>query len=135
MIITVTLLVYLHLLRINIHLFQVNYDAFQDTADKPLDLNPETPDPFRYLTINSTYRTTEINGKNSMKSIDNLNCCFNKTKTINCVFCYTDFPMDCSDVFKRGQRTSGIYPIKPNQSEPFYVYCEISSGKRPILHI
>uniref|UniRef100_A0A8C1HLF8 Angiopoietin-related protein 3 n=1 Tax=Cyprinus carpio carpio TaxID=630221 RepID=A0A8C1HLF8_CYPCA len=78
---------------------KLNYDSFQDTAEKLLDLNPETPDPFRYLKINSTDGTAEIN----------------------------DFPKDCSDVFKRGQRTSGIYPIKPNQSEPFYVYCEISA--------
>jgi len=112
----------------------VNYDTFQDTAEKPLDLNPEMLDPFRYLSINSTNGTTEINGKKSMKSISDLNCCFIKTKTINGVLFCTDFPTDCSDVFRRGQRTSGIYPIKPNQSEPFYVYCEISSGKRPIMH-
>lgn len=41
-----------------------------------------------------------------------------------------DLPTDCSEVFNRGQRKSGVYPIKPNQSEPFDVYCEISSGKR-----
>ncbi|XP_051567714.1 angiopoietin-related protein 3-like [Myxocyprinus asiaticus] len=77
---------------------KLNYDTFQETAEKTLDLSPETPDPFGYLTINST------NG------------------TMN-----SDFPMDCSDVFKRGQRNSGVYSIKPNQSEPFNVYCEISS--------
>lgn len=112
----------------------MNYDSFQDTVEKPLDLNPETLDPFRYL-MNSTNETAEINGNNSTKSISNLNCCFNKSEIINCVFCCLDFPMDCSDVFKRGQRTNGIYPIKPNQSEPFYVYCEISTGKRPIMCI
>lgn len=77
---------------------KVNYDTFQDTIEKPMDLNPETPDPFLYLTTNSTNGTKDIN----------------------------DFPADCSEVFTRGQKTSGIYPIKPNQSEPFYVYCEIT---------
>lgn len=53
------------IVRINMHLFQVNYDN-QDTIEKPMDLNPETPDPFRYLTTNSTNGTTDINGKNIM---------------------------------------------------------------------
>ncbi len=66
-------------------LFQMNYDSFQDTVEKPLDLNPETLNPFRYLTMNSTNGTAEINGKNSTKSISNLNRCFNKSKIINCV--------------------------------------------------
>ncbi|TRY91947.1 hypothetical protein DNTS_035447 [Danionella cerebrum] len=76
---------------------KLNYDSFQETVDKPFDTNPETPNPFQYLPMNSTNRT-EIN----------------------------DFPIDCSEVFKQGQRSSGIYPVKPNQSEPFYVYCEIT---------
>ncbi|XP_051985979.1 angiopoietin-related protein 3-like [Xyrauchen texanus] len=79
---------------------KLNNDTFQETTEKTMDLSPEMPDHFGYLTINSTNGTTDS----------------------------SDFPMDCSDVFKRGQRNSGIYPIKPNQSEPFNVYCEISSG-------
>ncbi|KAG9343347.1 hypothetical protein JZ751_014328, partial [Albula glossodonta] len=43
------------------------------------------------------------------------------------MFCHTDLPSDCSEVFSRGERKSGIYPIKPNQSEPFYVYCQITA--------
>ncbi|CAB1323908.1 unnamed protein product [Coregonus sp. 'balchen'] len=41
----------------------------------------------------------------------------------------TDLPVDCSDLFNRGERNSGVYPIKPNQSEPFNVYCELTSGR------
>ncbi|KAJ8378476.1 hypothetical protein AAFF_G00239400 [Aldrovandia affinis] len=38
-----------------------------------------------------------------------------------------DLPTDCSEVFDRGERNSGVYPIKPNQSEPFYVYCHMTA--------
>uniref|UniRef100_A0A8C7KLQ2 Angiopoietin-like 3 n=1 Tax=Oncorhynchus kisutch TaxID=8019 RepID=A0A8C7KLQ2_ONCKI len=41
----------------------------------------------------------------------------------------TDLPVDCSDLYNRGERNSGVYPIKPNQSEPFNVYCELTSGE------
>ncbi|XP_015258835.1 PREDICTED: angiopoietin-related protein 3 [Cyprinodon variegatus] len=41
----------------------------------------------------------------------------------------TDLPVDCSALFTRGETKSGIYTIKPNQSEPFYVYCEMSSDQ------
>ncbi|XP_011613421.2 angiopoietin-related protein 3 [Takifugu rubripes] len=34
---------------------------------------------------------------------------------------------DCSELFDKGETNSGIYIIKPNQSEPFYVYCEMGS--------
>ncbi|XP_056606245.1 angiopoietin-related protein 3 [Triplophysa dalaica] len=78
---------------------KLSYDNFQDTAEKFMDLSPETPDPFGYLTMNSTNGTIDIN----------------------------DYPVGCSNVFKSGHRKSGIYPIKPNQSEPFNVYCEMSS--------
>lgn len=36
--------------------------------------------------------------------------------------------MDCGDLFNKGEAKSGIYVIKPNQSEPFNVYCEMGSG-------
>ncbi|KAG9277313.1 angiopoietin-related protein 3 [Astyanax mexicanus] len=78
---------------------KLNYDFLQETAEKPADSSPEQPDILEYLTSNSTSSTMDIN----------------------------DFPTDCSEVFNRGQRNSGVYPIKPNQSEPFNVYCDISS--------
>ncbi|XP_023960641.2 angiopoietin-related protein 3 isoform X1 [Chrysemys picta bellii] len=34
---------------------------------------------------------------------------------------------DCTALYKRGERTSGIYSIKPNGSEAFNVYCEMQS--------
>lgn len=42
--------------------------------------------------------------------------------------CVSDVPMDCSEVFNKGEANSGIYVIKPNKSEPFNVYCELGSG-------
>ncbi|XP_017558892.1 angiopoietin-related protein 3-like [Pygocentrus nattereri] len=38
----------------------------------------------------------------------------------------SDFPRDCGEVFSTGENTSGLYAIKPNQSEPFLVYCEFT---------
>ncbi|KAL6458125.1 hypothetical protein MHYP_G00333550 [Metynnis hypsauchen] len=78
---------------------KLNYDPFQETAEKSSDPSPEAPELLEYLTSNSTDSTMDTN----------------------------DFPTDCSEVFNRGQRNSGVYPIKPNQSEPFNVYCDISS--------
>ncbi|KAM9474694.1 angiopoietin-related protein 3 [Salvelinus alpinus] len=45
----------------------------------------------------------------------------------------TDLPVDCSDLYNRGERNSGVYPIKPNQSEPFNVYCELTSGGSTVI--
>ncbi|XP_066521086.1 angiopoietin-related protein 3 [Hoplias malabaricus] len=77
---------------------KLNYETFQETADKSAESSPESPEILKYLTSTSTNSTMETN----------------------------DLPTDCSEMFSRGQRKSGVYPIKPNQSEPFNVYCEIS---------
>uniref|UniRef100_A0A8C8E254 Angiopoietin-like 3 n=1 Tax=Oryzias sinensis TaxID=183150 RepID=A0A8C8E254_9TELE len=76
---------------------KLSFDSFQDTVDKPVDADQTASDIFEYLTANTT--GLEIN----------------------------DLPVDCSDLFNKGEDNSGIYMIKPNQSEPFYVYCEIDS--------
>ncbi|XP_068599837.1 angiopoietin-related protein 3 [Brachionichthys hirsutus] len=76
---------------------KINYDGFQDTVDKPVDSDPSVPDMFEYLTENSTGMETN------------------------------DFPTDCSELINKGEANSGIYVIKPNQSEPFNVYCEMGS--------
>ncbi|XP_006126821.2 angiopoietin-related protein 3 [Pelodiscus sinensis] len=34
---------------------------------------------------------------------------------------------DCTALYKRGERTSGIYSIKPNGSEAFNVFCEVKT--------
>lgn len=39
-----------------------------------------------------------------------------------------DLPNDCSELFNRGEKTSGVYIIKPNGSEPFRVYCKMGLG-------
>ncbi|KAM4548888.1 angiopoietin-related protein 3 [Odontesthes bonariensis] len=72
-------------------------DSFQDTVDKSVDSDDAAPDMFEYLTGNTTGLGTN------------------------------DLPADCSEVFKKGEVRSGIYVIKPNQSEPFNVYCERDS--------
>nr|XP_023674341.1 angiopoietin-related protein 3-like [Paramormyrops kingsleyae] len=38
-----------------------------------------------------------------------------------------DHPSDCQDVFDKGERNSGVYLVKPNQSEPFSVYCDMTA--------
>ncbi|XP_029003830.1 angiopoietin-related protein 3 [Betta splendens] len=83
---------------------KLSYDSFQDTANKATDSDPEAPDMFEYLTGNST-------GLN-----------------IN------DLPKDCSELFNKGDTHSGIYVIKPNDSEPFNVYCDMGSGLTVIQH-
>ncbi|XP_075396085.1 angiopoietin-related protein 3 [Tenrec ecaudatus] len=35
---------------------------------------------------------------------------------------------DCTAIFKRGEHTSGIYAIRPNNSQVFNVYCDVQSG-------
>uniref|UniRef100_A0A0E9USY0 Fibrinogen C-terminal domain-containing protein n=1 Tax=Anguilla anguilla TaxID=7936 RepID=A0A0E9USY0_ANGAN len=37
------------------------------------------------------------------------------------------FLLTAMKFFNRGERNSGIYPIKPNQSKPFNVYCEFTA--------
>uniref|UniRef100_A0A3P8SUJ7 Angiopoietin-like 3 n=1 Tax=Amphiprion percula TaxID=161767 RepID=A0A3P8SUJ7_AMPPE len=76
---------------------KLSFDSFQDTVDKPMDSDHATPDMFGYLTGNST-------------GLDTI-----------------DFPVDCSELYNKGESNSGIYVIKPNQSEPFNVYCEMGS--------
>ncbi|RXN37771.1 angiopoietin-related 3-like protein [Labeo rohita] len=40
--------------------------------------------------------------------------------------CLADLPEDCGDVFSRGQKSSGLYAIKPHESQPFLVNCEFT---------
>uniref|UniRef100_UPI0037E8D31D angiopoietin-related protein 3 n=1 Tax=Semicossyphus pulcher TaxID=241346 RepID=UPI0037E8D31D len=85
---------------------KMSYDSFQDTVDKPVNSEPAASDMFEYLTGNSTGLDTN------------------------------DLPTDCSDLFNKGEANSGVYVIKPNQSEPFNVYCEMGSdgGSTVIQH-
>ncbi|XP_058259685.1 angiopoietin-related protein 3 [Hemibagrus wyckioides] len=80
---------------------KVNYESLQDTTEKMSDSFEGAPNLLKYLTSNSTNTSTDAN----------------------------DLPADCSEVFDRGQRKSGVYPIQPKQSEPFDVYCDISSER------
>ncbi|XP_076871006.1 angiopoietin-related protein 3 [Brachyhypopomus gauderio] len=74
-------------------------NSFHETAEKSPNPSLEQPDILEYLTSNSTDSTTDTN----------------------------DFPTDCGEIFRRGSANSGIYSIKPNQSEPFNVFCDITS--------
>ncbi|XP_077573995.1 angiopoietin-related protein 3 [Stigmatopora nigra] len=38
-----------------------------------------------------------------------------------------DLPVDCNELFERKENRSGIYIIKPKESEAFNVYCEMDS--------
>ncbi|XP_056119543.1 angiopoietin-related protein 3-like [Rhinichthys klamathensis goyatoka] len=38
----------------------------------------------------------------------------------------SDLPKDCGEVFNRGQKSSGLYAIKPHESKPFLVNCEFT---------
>ncbi|XP_077441329.1 angiopoietin-related protein 3 [Vanacampus margaritifer] len=76
---------------------KLNYDSFQDTAAKPMNSEIIDPDMFEYLTRN----TSDLDEH--------------------------DLPIDCSELFEKKENKSGIYIIKPKQSEPFNVYCEMDS--------
>ena len=45
------------------------------------------------------------------------------------MFFSEDLPLDCSELSFKGEANSGIYVIKPNHSEPFNVYCEMTPGE------
>ncbi|KAL7387275.1 hypothetical protein ABVT39_021215 [Epinephelus coioides] len=37
----------------------------------------------------------------------------------------TNLPSDCSDLFNRGERVSGVYAIRPSGAEPFMAFCDM----------
>uniref|UniRef100_A0A8C6U4T2 Fibrinogen C-terminal domain-containing protein n=1 Tax=Neogobius melanostomus TaxID=47308 RepID=A0A8C6U4T2_9GOBI len=43
-----------------------------------------------------------------------------------------NLPLDCSELFNRGERISGVYAIKPNTSEPFMAFCDMRTGETVI---
>uniref|UniRef100_A0A8C3WMH4 Angiopoietin-related protein 3 n=1 Tax=Catagonus wagneri TaxID=51154 RepID=A0A8C3WMH4_9CETA len=48
----------------------------------------------------------------------------NKTKNVE----HNDIPADCTTIYNRGDQTSGIYSIRPSNSQVFNVYCDVKSG-------
>ncbi|XP_036992130.2 angiopoietin-related protein 3 isoform X2 [Artibeus jamaicensis] len=48
----------------------------------------------------------------------------NETKNVG----HDDMPADCTAIYNKGEHTSGIYPIRPSNSQVFNVYCDIISG-------
>uniref|UniRef100_A0A671E022 Angiopoietin-related protein 3 n=1 Tax=Rhinolophus ferrumequinum TaxID=59479 RepID=A0A671E022_RHIFE len=49
---------------------------------------------------------------------------FNETKNVE----HDDIPVDCTTIYNKGEHTSGIYSIKPSNSQVFNVYCDVKSG-------
>ncbi|XP_006181336.1 angiopoietin-related protein 3 [Camelus ferus] len=48
----------------------------------------------------------------------------NETKNVK----YDAIPADCTTIYNRGEHTSGIYSIRPSNSQVFNVYCDVISG-------
>ncbi|KAB0336350.1 hypothetical protein E2I00_018178, partial [Balaenoptera physalus] len=48
----------------------------------------------------------------------------NETKNVE----HDDIPADCTIIYNRGEHTSGIYSIRPSNSQVFNVYCDVKSG-------
>ncbi|KAF5923693.1 hypothetical protein HPG69_011091 [Diceros bicornis minor] len=53
----------------------------------------------------------------------------NETKNVE----HNDIPADCTTIYNRGEHTSGIYSIRPSNSQVFNVYCDVRSGSSWIL--
>ncbi|XP_036767174.2 angiopoietin-related protein 3 isoform X2 [Manis pentadactyla] len=49
----------------------------------------------------------------------------NATKNVE----HDDITADCTTIYNRGEHTSGIYSIRPNNSQVFNVYCDFKSGE------
>ncbi|MGH0155769.1 UNVERIFIED_CONTAM: hypothetical protein FKN15_030074 [Acipenser sinensis] len=78
---------------------KLGFGVFYENAEKSFSSKQgDKPRTMQYLPNNTTNKTSENTG----------------------------LPADCSDIYNRGVKTSGVYPIKPNQSEPFNVYCEMT---------
>ncbi|XP_018609630.2 angiopoietin-related protein 3 [Scleropages formosus] len=78
---------------------KLSYEMLQETAEKLERLNPR-----------ASSLTEHLNNTSSNTSSDTY-----------------DLPADCNEVFNRGERISGVYSIKPNNSDPFNVFCEMTA--------
>ncbi|XP_020848707.1 angiopoietin-related protein 3 [Phascolarctos cinereus] len=78
---------------------QLRRTGFQETADNSLSSKQRAP---------RTIPSLQLNGTKSEE--------------------HDDGPADCAALYDGDLHSSGIYPIKPSQSEVFNVYCEMKSG-------
>ncbi|KAM7378965.1 hypothetical protein PAMP_004550 [Pampus punctatissimus] len=69
----------------------------QETVERPEIFTSEAPTLTPYLTSSSADSTQMMN-----------------------------LPPDCSELFNRGERVSGVYAIRPSRSEPFMAFCDMS---------
>lgn len=44
-------------------------------------------------------------------------------------------PAECTTIYNRGEHTSGMYAIRPSNSQVFHVYCDVISGKTCLRRI
>lgn len=40
-----------------------------------------------------------------------------------------ELPQDCHQLFLAGQQSSGVFQVQPAGSQPFKVYCDMTTGK------
>uniref|UniRef100_A0A3Q3WYX9 Fibrinogen C-terminal domain-containing protein n=1 Tax=Mola mola TaxID=94237 RepID=A0A3Q3WYX9_MOLML len=82
---------------------KVKVRDFGKTIERiPETFNSEAPTLTPYLTSSST-------GTNEMMNL----------------------PSDCSELFDRGVRVSGVYPIRPQGTEPFVAFCDMTPNDVP----
>ncbi|XP_077005567.1 angiopoietin-related protein 3 [Tamandua tetradactyla] len=48
----------------------------------------------------------------------------NETKKVE----HDGIPVDCTTIYNRGEQRSGMYAIRPNNSQVFNVYCDVKAG-------
>lgn len=102
-------------------------------VDKTVDQDTAVFDMFTYLTENAT--SQEISGNMMHFKMKRLNMnlwgldAFSTIWTVFLfLFFFSELPTECGGWFDKGHTNSGIYAVKPNQSEAFNVYCDMSAG-------
>ncbi|KAM8787826.1 angiopoietin-related protein 3 isoform 1-T1 [Rhynchonycteris naso] len=78
---------------------QLRRTGFQESTENSLSSKPRAP------------RTTPSLHLNETKNVQR-----------------DDIPADCTTIYNKGEHTSGIYSIRPSNSQVFNVYCDVKSG-------
>ncbi|KAM3914361.1 angiopoietin-related protein 3 [Leptodactylus fuscus] len=68
-----------------------------------------------------------VESKKRSPGIHKLDDQINPSNSTNPVQDPNDLPRDCSDIYNQGERQSGSYTIRPNNSEAFSAYCEFTT--------
>ncbi|XP_053431158.1 angiopoietin-related protein 3 isoform X2 [Nycticebus coucang] len=78
---------------------QLKRTGIQESTENSLSSKPRAP------------RTTPFRQLNEIKNVD-----------------HDGIAPDCTTIYKRGEHTSGVYTIRPSNSQVFNVYCDVNSG-------